>query len=320
MLGRHHVRTLHGTLLVVLALAALAFSAAPSISRPAPVAPAPRLHAALLPGGTAERGALQAQAVYLFVRVKHDNPPRQGLLVSPETVPLSDQPGTRQKGAVIPIDKGWQNFDAALNSPPAFRWLLTPHAALVNINYGPAEDPQAESITFAGNVLLIDQIVDHYGHISSFGYSELPPAAKTINYQNYPQFIQKVTAINSRTGAILNPGKALDVYFALLHKTGLWIDMNQVEVFPSLPMKISPQAWVTRGLRVHGQCLVPSPEIDGLYPSQSATVISYVPRGSDVLAQVQLPDGKSGCIALLYRSTEFTGWHMDTLPPIRPAR
>lgn len=257
----------------------------------------------------------------MFVRVKHDNPPRQVLVVSPETVPLSDRPGSSNKGSVIPIDKAWQDFDAQLNSPKAFRWLLTPNAALVNTDYGPGDEPQAESITFGGNVLLIDQIMGHYGHVRSFDYSAPPPSSTdAMNYQNYPQFIQKVTAIDSRNGAIRNPGAALDVYFALLRKTDLWIDLDRVEAFPALPMKVSPQDWITRGLRVHETCQIPSPEISGLYPSQTAMLTSYVPRGSDVLGLVNLPNGKTGCIALLYRGTEYTGWHMDTVPPVRPVK
>jgi hypothetical protein len=254
------------------------------------------------------------------VRVKHDNPPRQVLPVSPETVPLSDRPGVSGKGPVIPINKAWRDFDQALNSPKALRWLLTPHNALVNIDYEPGEDLKAESITFGGNVLLIDQLVGHFGHVVSFDYSETPPdASEGMTYQNYPQFIQKITAIDRSNGLIRNPGAALDVYFALLHKTDLWIDMNRVEVFPTVPMEVKPQAWVTRGLRVHAECVIPSPLIAGLYPSQTATLTSYVPRGSDVLGWVELPDGTSGCIALSYRGTDYTGWHMDTLPPVRPA-
>lgn len=314
------MKILHKALVVlVFALTALAFS--PSARRIAAVPAASSVAVQPLITSKAENENLQPQDVLMFVRVKHDNPPRQVLLISPETVPLSDQPGMSGKGPVIPIDKAWQNFDAQLNSPKAFRWLLTPNAALVNTDYGPGDEPQAESITFGGNVLLIDQIVGHYGHVRSFDYSAPPPSStQAMNYQNYPQFIQKVTAIDSRTGAIRNPGAALDVYFALLHKTDLWIDMNEVEVFPELPISVSPQAWITRGLRVHETCKVPSPEIDGLYPSQTAILTSYVPRGSDVLGLVNLSDGRTGCIALLYRGTEYTGWHMDTVPPVRPVQ
>ena len=125
---------------------------------------------------------------------------------------------------------------------------------------------------------------------------------------------------DSRNGLIRNPGAALDVDFALLHKTDLWIDMKRVEVFPTLPMTIKPQTWVRRGLWVHADCQISSPLIDGLFPSQTATLMSYMPRGSDVLGWVELPDGHSGCIALSYRGTEYTGWHMDTFPPVRPAK
>ncbi len=303
----------------VFALAALASS--PTARRIAAAPAVSSVAAQPLTPSHAENKDLQPQDVLMFVRVKHDNPPRQVLLVSPETVPLSDRPGIGNKGPVIPINKAWQDFDAQLNSPKAFRWLLTPNAALVNTDYGPGDEPQAESITFGGNVLLIDQIVGHYGHVRSFDYSAPPPSSTdAINYQNSPQFIQKITAIDSRNGAIRNPGAALDVYFALLRKTDLWIDMNEVEVFPEVPMTISPQEWITRGLRVHETCQIPGPEIDGLYPSQTATLTSYVPRGSDVLGLVNLPDGKTGCIALLYRGTEYTGWHMDTVPPVRPAQ
>ncbi len=262
----------------------------------------------------------QPESVWLYVRVKHDLTPRQVLTVSPETVPLSNQPGDSHKGPTIPIDPAWQDFDAAINSPKAFRWLLMPHSALVNIEYGPGEDPQAESLTFGGNVLLIDQIVGNYGHIRSYGYADSPPLPSEINYQTYPEFIQKVTAIDSRSGIIRNPGAALDVYFALLHKTDLWINLDDVEPFPSLPVTVKPQDWITRGLRVHESCEIGSPTVNGLYPSQTATLFSYAPRGSDVLGWVQLPDKSFGCIALNYRSTDYTGWNMQTIPPVRPVR
>ncbi len=319
------MKILQRAFVLVSALAALAFSAVPPISSAGP-GPAPALIELSADDARGMSPALESAAsqpakVLLYVRVKHDNPPRQVLPVAPETVPLSDRPGRSGKGPVIPINKAWRDFDAGLNSPRAFHWLLTPHNALVNTDYGPGEDPKAESITFGGNVLLIDQLVGHYGHVSSFDYSEAPPdSAQGMTYRDYPQYIQKVTAIDSRNAAIRNPGAALDVYFALLHRTDLWIDMDRVEVFPALPTTVRPQDWVTKGLRVHGSCQVPSPLIDGLYPSQTATLVSYVPRGSDVLGWVELPDGKSGCIALSYRGTDYTGWHMDTLPPVRPAK
>ncbi len=283
------------------------------IPRPAPSLPT----VVLLQSDTQQP---QPQSVWIYVRVKHDVTPRQVLPVTPETVPLSNQPGDSHKGASIPVDQAWQDFDASLNSPKSFRWLLMPHAALVNTEYGPGDEPQAESLTFGGNVLLIDQIVGNYGHVRSYGYADAPPNPAEINYATYPEYIQKVTAIDGKTGIIRNPGSALDVYFALLHKADLWINLDDVEPFPALPMTVQPQDWIRRGLRVHESCDIASPTVDGLYPSQTATLFSYAPRGSDVLGWVQLPDNHFGCIALNYRGTDYTGWHMETIPPVRPVK
>ncbi len=279
-----------------------------------PLAP---LSSPQIPGSTPGYLGGDVQSVWIYARVRYDTAPRPGAgAIFPDTITLADQAGRSAKGPAISILPAWQEFDAALNSAQAYHWLITPGNALVNTASDP---PKAESITFGGNVLLIDQVSGNYGHVRSFDYSETPPyPAGVMNYAEYPQYIQKITVVNSQTGAILNPSSGLDIYFALLHKTDLWIDMRKVEIFPGLPMNVKPKTWVTSGLRVHEACEMASPTVNGLYPSQTAALLSYAPRGSDVMGWVQLPDGSYGCIALLYRNVEYTGWHMETLPPVRP--
>ena len=252
---------------------------------------------------------------WLYARLKHDNPPRQVLPNAPETVTLTEAPRGAGKGPAIPINLAWQNFDAALNTPAAFKWLLTPSAALVNTGWSATRDPKAESIGFGGNVIVIDYITGHYGHVRSFDYSETPPSPDVINYENYPMYVQKITTISRHSGTIGNPGAGLDVYYMLLHKTDLWIDLNKVEFFPPLT-SVRPREYIS--LRVRSGPSTAYEVIDGLYSYQTAQLLNYVPRGSNVWAYVQLQNGTYGYIALLFNNAEYTTWHMSTVPPVTP--
>lgn len=249
-----------------------------------------------------------------FVRFKHDyqlarwnykprisNPP---LATPPETFPLQSRPLGSDKGNDIRLTKEWWEFDIALN--PENSWLTTMGSMLFN-------RPQVSySISCGGNVGEVYYTKNGHGHLLSFRNGEKPVYG--FRYDDYPQFIHKVVCINSKTGALTKPGRGLDVYFALVAGTELWVDMQMVEPFPALPMTITTASWMSLPLRVwnapYGSAIV-----GRLWSWNTAQLVGYDPRGSSVFGKVILADGTTGWVCLQKEKVFFTNWKMSTLPP-----
>jgi hypothetical protein len=173
-------------------------------------------------------------------------------------------------------------------------------------------------LSFGGNVVVIDEIPGNYGKIRAFDYQETPPyQPDDMNYNLYPQYVNKFTVITPK-GVIQNPGSGLDVYFPLIQRTELWVDLDCVEFFPEVPTTVTVQLWARPWLNVRQYADVTSKIVGKLRPNKSVAIHEYVPRGSSVWGHTD-----EGWIALLWYPVpgyfkEFTNWHMKTSPPIPP--
>jgi hypothetical protein len=262
----------------------------------------------------------------------------------PATVVIADHPQSKPgKGQAIPVLLPWRNNYKAIQSDGSYRWLIeTIDTMLVNSKYTPPEDPKAESITCEGNFISYDpaNTVESSLRLECFAHDE-DPAAITgggplkINWWTRPELYQKAIATDGR-GNYINPANGRDVFFALMRRDpplfdlvkkrwtgGLWMNFEQVELFPSLPCKVRVSA--TAGpLPIHTSFDGGSPLIDGTGLEQcyaageSITVDEYRPRGACVWGRT---DRGWICLLVATRPAErifTTDWQLSS-PGVIPA-
>jgi hypothetical protein len=111
----------------------------------------------------------------------------------------------------------------------------------------------------------------------------------------------------TRTTILTRPPKG-DIYWPLVAKRTLWIEMSMLEAFPILPMEVT----TNKDVYIQNK---PGPTIEQtksqLLKGKSATIIEYYPSGSDVWGRLST----GSWIPLLYRQQFFTTWTMATKPP-----
>ncbi|HLO15669.1 MAG TPA: hypothetical protein VK206_12615, partial [Anaerolineales bacterium] len=161
-----------------------------------------------------------------------------------------------------------------------------------------------------GNIITLNKIQDGWGRVNTLETSSAPSAA-TVNYFTRPDLIHKFVVVgwkrDSRTTIIVNPPKG-DLYWPLVTKSPVWIPMDRLERFPTLPMMI------TANTDLYIQA-TPGPNIEKskfqLLTGKSTRLIAYYPSGSNVWGQVQ----SGGWIPLLIYPRYLTSWQMETVPP-----
>ena len=241
--------------------------------------------------------------MHRYARVKH-KPRNVGILIAPDTITLQDKPFGKRKGDRIPLLEQWYNFCAKINSPQSLRWLLKKGSAWRNVH-----DMVVEHITFGGNVIHIDSISNGYGRLRAFAHTDFPLVE--YSYNDYPEYIHKVTCIRRITNRLYKPGAGLDVYFPLIKKTEHWIKLDKVELFPELPLPVT--------VTTYGGLIVrPTAARDGYVAGNKAylsgtvvTIYEYKPRGENVWGRTD-----DGWIALLWHGNYYTTWRMETQPPL----
>jgi len=252
-----------------------------------------------------------------FARLKHDTQrasmnykPRgiSGALTA-ETFPLQSKPDGVNKGDPINYSDTWYKFDAALS---AHNWTMGVHNWLFNTEANPQ---RAESISTGGNVVEIDSFQNNHAHILSFNNASNPAEYGTdLDYAHEPQLVHKVVCIQ-KNGIITNPGAGLDAYNALIGSPDLFVNMQDIELFPALgPVTINANALPWLNVRQYAY----GPAIGKVYPLQKVVIARYNPVGSDVWGQIQMSNGLWGWIALQINRTFYTSWRMATIPPIPP--
>jgi hypothetical protein len=259
---------------------------------------------------------------FQYYRVKHDHQlamynyksrtedgNSEGMLrQTAEVVPLLVLPKEKSGTDRTRLSGGWEVFIDALNNndPKKLPYLKSKGTALFNT----AGFPQLESLTMGGNIVRLEEIRDGWGRVRTMDYS-MPPNAAAVNYFTNPDLVHKFVVVgwkrSTKSTILVKPPKG-DLYWPLVTRRPVWIQMERLEAFPPLPLEVT----ATKDLHIQ---TTPGPTIDKtgrlLAAGQSANVIAYQPAGPNVWGK--LPNGR--WIPLLYGGQYFTSWKMETVPP-----
>jgi hypothetical protein len=232
---------------------------------------------------------------------------------TPETVPLFVAPKLGAGTHRTTITDAWENYMDALNGfdNRKLKYLKADNTALFN-NAG---FPQLESLTMGGNVITLNEIQGSWGRVNTMDYGQVG-SAETENYGTRPDIVHKFVLVvwskknKSTYWSTTTPQGAL--YWPLVSSKPVWIPMDRLEPFPTLPMPVT--ASIEQEIQYE-------PGKDGartgetLAKGESVTITQYFLSGSQVWGRLQ--GGK--WIALFRYEKEgptfFTSWKMETLPP-----
>lgn len=261
-----------------------------------------------------------------FFRVKHDNQLAEFNFKSrtaapdwplhpqtPETVPMFASVKKTAGTARTPITSEWESYMNALNGfdKQKLKYLKSADTALFNT----AGFPQMESLTMGGNVITLDQVRGNMGLVHTLPYGQAP-TVDGVNYKTRPDLVQKFVVVvwdrKTKSTYWVNPPPGV-IYWPLVSKYTVWIEMERLEPFPKLPMTVTAMA---------DQDIRTEPDTEGdltgqkLLEGESVEIVQYHPSGSQVWGRIF---GGNKWIALfLYQKkgpTYFTSWKMETLPP-----
>lgn len=227
---------------------------------------------------------------------------------TPEVVPLFLLPKASSGTGRTSLTGGWTTLIDALNNNDQnkLRYLKSSGTALFNT----AGFPQLESLTMGGNIVRLDEIQGEWGRVHTMNHGS-PPNAAEVNYFTHPDLIHKFVVVgwkrSTKSTILVKPPKG-DLYWPLVSRRAVWIPMERLEAFPSLPMEVT----ATTDLYLQ---TTPGPTIDKtgrqLAAGQSVSVVAYQPLGPDVWGRLQ--NGR--WIPLLYSRQFLTSWQMATVPP-----
>lgn len=227
---------------------------------------------------------------------------------TPEVVPLFLAPKLTSGTGRTELSGSWEVYLDALNdnNEGKIRYVKGTRAGLFNTS----GFPDLESLTMGGNLITLDAIQGDWGQVNTMSYGS-PPSAAEVNYVTRPDLIHKFVVVgwkrNTRTTILTRPPKG-DVYWPLVAKRTLWIEMSRLEAFPILPMEVT----TNKDVYIQNK---PGPTVEQtksqLLKGKSATIIEYYPSGSDVWGRLST----GNWIPLLYRQQFFTTWTMATKPP-----
>lgn len=235
---------------------------------------------------------------------------------TPETVPLYVLPKLTSGTLRTSMDGPWEAFIDALNNydQADLSYLKASATALFNT----AGFPQMQSLTMGGNIITLDEIQGEWGRVHTLDYSS-PPNAVEVNYVTRPDLIHKFVVVgwkkSSKTTIIVYPPRG-DLYWPLVTKRPVWIQMERLERFPGPPFIVT----ANKDLYIQPE---PGPTIEEtrfqVSAGESVRVIQYYPSGSNVWGRVQ----SGGWIPLLWYTVNgapkyYTSWQMETLPPPPP--
>lgn len=256
-----------------------------------------------------------------YARIRFvDRPAPQNIFYATEG--FQQQPKGEGKGDNFAIPWAWANEEKRLQTSQAWSIQYTPRVWLVNV----ADGSREEYITTAGNVVSFYGITDNHIQVRAFNPYEDPAGViglENMSYLTQPDLFHKVTAM-SHDGKVYNPGPNLDMYHIIttngenwqddvgvIHSPQAFMSLNQVELFPGLPMPVTIKVL---SLRVRSSYSTAAPQVGSYYYGQKPTIYDYRPRGSDVWGRTDL-----GWICLQQNRSFYTDWYMQTPPPIPPA-
>jgi hypothetical protein len=226
---------------------------------------------------------------------------------APEVVPMFIDPKTTSGTLRTNVSGAWETYINALNNndQKKLNYLKSDITALFNT----AGFPQLESLTMGGNIITLDEIQGEWGRVHALDHSS-PPNAAEVNYLTSPDLIHKFVVVgwrrSTKTTILVRPPRG-DLYWPLVTRKPVWIQMERLEPFPILPME------VTANTDLYIQP-TPGPSVEEtrlqLSTGQTANILAYHPTGPDVWGRVQ-----GGWIPLLLNRQFMTSWTMATVPP-----
>lgn len=246
---------------------------------------------------------------YAIVR-HHPRPPlrtdagkNMRMIFYPDTVPMENIPAGDSKGPVIFVfDPIWKHL-RAINSERGYNYTRSIGAMWINIPYKDGQTPKAESIHCGGNFVQIKKRQNGHVLLKSIS-NRVASVPDEWTWLNHPELHWKACAVNSY-GDIINVANELDVYFLLIHETELWMDLNDLEVFPTIP---------ALGLEVTAQTRISNKYVTGdkfrvfSYKLQGCSILGLTLKGWVYLRKATKPG----------ENIETTTWHLETQGVIPP--
>jgi len=227
---------------------------------------------------------------------------------TPETVPLFVVPREGSGTNRTIVSGSWEIYIDALNGndEKKLRYLKLDNSGLFN----GAGFPKLESLTMGGNVITIVEIQGNMGRVNTIDYDH-PGALKDVNYITRPDLVHKFVVVawdkQTKTTYWVNTPQGA-IYWPLVSDKDVWIPMDRIEPFPSLPRIVTANT---------DQVLKKTPSRDGedmgtLLPAgELVRIVEYYPSGPNVWGRVST----GGWIALLLNHKYLTDWTMATTPP-----
>ena len=232
---------------------------------------------------------------------------------TPETVRLLLAPKSTSDTVRAEMVGSWNTYLDALNdnNKQKLRYLKAEDTALFNHS----GYPLLESLTMGGNLISLDEIQGDWGRVNTLDYATTPITTEEINYVTRPDLVHKFVVVvwsqSTKTTYWSNPPPG-DIYWPLVTSRDVWIPLERLEPFPSLPMIVTANA---------SQNILAKPDkhsrLTGniLAKDQSITIVEYYPTASNVWGRVS----GGGWIALLIHDKSLpvypTSWSMATRPP-----
>jgi hypothetical protein len=227
---------------------------------------------------------------------------------APEVVPLFLEPKLTSGTGRTNLSGAWEVYLDALhnNDEGRIRYVKGIKTALFNTS----GFPQLESLTMGGNVITLARVEGEWGLVNTMPYGS-PPNAATVNYVTRPDLVHKFTVVSwkrsTKTTVVIRPPKG-DIYWPLVSRRPVWIQMERIEPFPTLPMVVT----ANKDLYIQPE---PGPKVEEtnrqLLAGETATIVQYYPSASNVWGR--LPNG--GWIPILLYPQYTTSWKMETMSP-----
>ncbi|HSL43256.1 MAG TPA: hypothetical protein VK897_07485 [Anaerolineales bacterium] len=226
---------------------------------------------------------------------------------APEIVPLFLLPKRTSGSGRTTVDGAWETYINALNNndESKINYLKSDISALFNT----AGFPQMESLTMGGNIVTLAEVQGAWGRVNTLDYGS-PPNAAEVNYFTRPDLVHKFVVVgwkrDTKSTILVRPPKG-DVYYPFVSRRPVWVEMERLEKFPSLPMEVT----ATVDLYVQPEPVQTIEETDSqISAGESVNVIEYYPTGSSVWGRI-----RGGWIPLVYYRQYMTSWKMETIPP-----
>ena len=167
-----------------------------------------------------------------YAIVKH-RPRSGGLSYFPDTIPMQNIPMSTGKGDPIHIESNWWHHMERINSERGYKWARSIGNMWINLEYAievPYSTARAESIYCGGNYISFDEETATHVKLVAYDY-RMDTAGLNTNWFNTPYMYWKGCAVNAE-GKVIKVANALDVYFPLISERDLWMNKNDLEIFP----------------------------------------------------------------------------------------